>query len=43
MFLYWIIILVYAVFSIYDWKKAIICWIPIRMLFNSSCVEIPLS
>lgn len=37
MILYWIIFLLISFFSIKDWKKMVIIWLPIQMLFNE-CV-----
>ena len=34
MLLYWCIFLFVTFFAIKDWKKAVITWIPIRLLFN---------
>lgn len=34
MVLYWIIFIIIFIFSLKDWKRTVIMWIPIQMLFN---------
>lgn len=34
MVLYWIIFIIILFFSLKDWKKTVIMWFPVQMLFN---------